>query len=85
MSQIMEQISVIAVAIIGVAILAVLVSRNAQTPQVINAAAAGFANALRTAVSPVTGFTGGANIYGSPLTVPNLGWSNPSGAPAGYY
>lgn len=79
MGNILEQVTVIAVAIIGVATLAVLVSRNSQTPQVINAAAAGFANALRTAVSPVTGFTGGANAYGSPLSVPNLGWSNPSG------
>jgi hypothetical protein len=53
---------------VGVAIIAVLVSRNAQTPQVIGAAGQAFAGALGVAVSPVTGFTGGASLlpqYGS--------------------
>ena len=45
----------IGVAIVGVAILAVLVSKNAQTPQVIQAATGGFATDLAAAVSPVTG------------------------------
>ncbi len=53
----------IATAIIGVAILAVLVSRNSQTPQVLQAAGSAFSGALRTALSPVSGgFTGGAPI-----------------------
>lgn len=43
------------VAIIGVAILATLVSRNAQTPQVIKSAASGFAEMLSAATGPVTG------------------------------
>lgn len=52
-------------AIVGVAIIAVLVSKNAQTSQVIGAGASGFSQALSTALSPVTGagtfnFGGGA-------------------------
>jgi hypothetical protein len=53
----------VAMAIVGIAILAVLVSRQAQTPEVITAAASGFARDLSAAVSPVSGgfsaFTGG--------------------------
>lgn len=45
----------IAVAIVGVATLAVLVSKNAQTPQVIQAAGAAFANGIGAAVAPVSG------------------------------
>jgi len=70
MSQsLIDSITSIAVAIIGVAILAVLVSRNAQTPQVIGAAGKAFAQDLGVAVSPVTGgglgITGGAGITDS--------------------
>jgi PRD1 phage membrane DNA delivery len=50
-----ESITTIALAIVGVAFLAVLVSKNAQTPAVIQASASGFGNALDTAISPVTG------------------------------
>jgi PRD1 phage membrane DNA delivery len=53
----------VATAIVGVAVLAVLVSKQAQTPQVIQAATSGFAADLSAAVSPVSGgfsaFTGG--------------------------
>jgi hypothetical protein len=42
-------------AIIGVAIIAVLVSRQAQTSAVVSAGGSGFANALKCALSPVTG------------------------------
>jgi hypothetical protein len=45
----------IATAIVGVAILAVLVSRNSQTPAVLGAAGGAFSNALRAALSPVSG------------------------------
>lgn len=44
----------IGTAIIGVAFLAVLVSRNAQTPQVIVAGGRAFSEALRSATGPVT-------------------------------
>jgi hypothetical protein len=53
-------------AIIGVAIIAVIVSKNAQTPQVLQAGGRSFAEALGAAVSPVTGgslgFTGGSSL-----------------------
>lgn len=59
---IIEELGVIAMGIIGVAILAVLVSRNAQTPAVIQATASGFSNSLATAISPVTGKTVAPNL-----------------------
>jgi hypothetical protein len=49
-------------AIIGVAIVAVLVSRNAQTPQVLNSFWGGFSGALQTATGPVTGGQGPATL-----------------------
>ena len=51
-------------AIVGVAIIAVLVSRNANTTQVIGAASQGFSGALSTALSPVTGGSGNFNFGG---------------------
>jgi hypothetical protein len=54
----------ILIAIVGVAYIAVLVSRQAQTPQVISAASQGFAQDLLCALSPVTG-GGGGGILGS--------------------
>ncbi len=71
--------SVVAVltAIIGVALIAVLVSRNANTSGVISAGGSAFSGALGTALSPVTGqnfsgsfgsFTGG----GAGLSLPAL-------------
>lgn len=53
-----EQIVTIAVAIVGVAILAVIVSRQSNTANVISAAGNSFANALSVAVSPITGGSG---------------------------
>lgn len=50
-----ERLVTIAVAIVGVATLAVLVSRGAQTPQVIRAAGGAFADALNAATRPVMG------------------------------
>ena len=49
------QIATVATAIVGVAILAVLVSRNSQTPAVISSAGNAFANSLRAATGPVMG------------------------------
>ena len=49
-----EQITVIAVAIIGVAILAVLVSKNANTVGVIGSLGNAFSGSLRAALTPVT-------------------------------
>ena len=55
MTEIVEAAVTLALALVGVALLAGLVSKNAQTPQVIQAAASGFGNSLAVAESPVTG------------------------------
>lgn len=61
-------------AIVGVALIATLVSKNAQTPQVLQAGGQAFATSLGAALSPVTGgggfgsFTGG----GAGLSLSNL-------------
>jgi hypothetical protein len=51
----MDRIVTIAVAIVGVATLAVLVSRNANTAGVISSAGRAFSDSLRAATGPVTG------------------------------
>jgi PRD1 phage membrane DNA delivery len=56
-NQIAEMIVTIATAIVGLAIVSVLVSRKSQTPQVIQASGSAFSNALAVAESPVTGAT----------------------------
>lgn len=53
MNNLTETIVTIAVAIIGLAMVAVLVSRNANTTGVIREGGNAFTNALRTAISPV--------------------------------
>lgn len=58
----MEKIVTIAVAIVGVATLAVLVSKKANTSGVITSAGNAFSHALATAISPVTG--GNSNFSG---------------------
>lgn len=55
MSPFWESLTTIATAIVGVAIIATLVSKKAQTPQVIQASGSAFSNALAVAESPVTG------------------------------
>lgn len=57
MSQITEVFVTAITMIVTVAIIATLVSRKAQTPQVIQAAGSAFSNALGVAESPVTGAT----------------------------
>lgn len=58
MNSAVSAVVTIATAVVGVAILAVLVSRNAQTPAVIKEAGGAFSDILRAATGPVTG--GGA-------------------------
>lgn len=50
------------VAIVGVAALAVVFSKNAQTPQVAQSFFGGIAQDLGAAVSPITGGSGGLGI-----------------------
>lgn len=57
-SNFMGQLVVVLTGIIGVALVAVLVSRNAQTPQVISSGGNALSKFLATAVSPVTGGSG---------------------------
>jgi hypothetical protein len=52
----------ILVSLVGVAIIAVLVSKQADTAKVLTAGGAAFSSILKTAVSPVTG--GGLAGYG---------------------
>jgi len=67
-SDIISGIVTVLTAIVGVAIIAVIVSKGAQTPQVLQAGGSAFAAALGAAVSPVTGgglgFTGGPGLQG---------------------
>lgn len=72
---IINSLATVAMAIVGIAIIAVLVSRNAQTAGVITSAGAAFANDISAAVAPVTGATaqintggGGFTGLGSPLS-----------------
>ena len=58
MGHVGEQITAILTAIVGVAIVAVILSRNSNTAQVISSAAGGFSEALGVAVSPITGSGG---------------------------
>lgn len=55
--------------VIGLAVISVLVSRQAQTPTVLSAAGSALANVVNAAVSPVTGATastgGGGNLNSS--------------------
>jgi len=57
MSELTHATVSIALAIVGVAILAVLVSKNAMTSQVIGSAGSAFSGALAAAEGPVTGYT----------------------------
>jgi len=67
-SEIISGVITVLTAIVGVAIIAVIVSKGAQTPQVLSAGGQAFSQALGTAVSPVTGgsgmlgFTGGTSL-----------------------
>lgn len=55
MNQLTEAVLTIVTAIIGVAVLALLISPKAKTSEVIQSAASGIGNMLGVAQSPVTG------------------------------
>lgn len=61
MKNVIGGVVTIATAIVGIAILAVLVSRNANTAGVLGAAGKAFSQSIGAAVAPVTGgvFSGG--------------------------
>jgi hypothetical protein len=65
-------------AIIGVAIIAALISKNAQTPQVLQAGGNAFSSILKAALSPITGGSSsiGQNInFNGSTGVGNLTYS----------
>ncbi len=66
MKPIAEQIIAILSATIGLAIVAVLVSKQSNTASVISGASSGFASIIGAAVAPVTGGGGGLNGFGGP-------------------
>lgn len=64
MNQAVDGIISVALAIVGIAIVAVLVSRNAQTGNVIRSGFAGLSQAIGAAVAPVSGSVGVGTGYG---------------------
>lgn len=70
MNNIWSGVVAILMAIIGIAILSVLVSKNSNTVSVLGAGSNAFSNALSTAMSPITGSSlntmgmAGGNQYG---------------------
>jgi hypothetical protein len=55
--QLISSVVTVLTAIIGVAIIAVLVSQKANTSGVISAGGNAFSGALATAIGPITGYT----------------------------
>ena len=58
MNRIGEEVATILTAVIGVAILAVILSKRSNTTGVIDSGAKGFSSILSTALSPITGGAG---------------------------
>jgi hypothetical protein len=73
--QLIASVVTVATAIVGVAIIAVLVSQKANTSGVISAAGNAFANDLSVAVSPVTGSSSGLG-FGNSFTGGGVGQMN---------
>lgn len=67
MNQLTESVVTILTAIVGVAILSVLVSQRSNTAGVFSAAGSAFANALSAATGPVTGAVTAPNVGGNSL------------------
>ena len=70
MNDAVQSLVSVAIAIVGLAIIAVIVSKNAQTPQVVQSFTQGFAADIGAAVSPVTGgSSGGFGGITSPIGI----------------
>lgn len=79
-----EAIVTVLLAIVGVAVVAVLVSNNANTGSILGAGGGAFAQALRCALSPVTGGSCGSSVtssisYNMSNSVPSIGLGNVGG------
>lgn len=75
MNKLTEAVVTIATAIVGVAILAVLVSQKSNTSGVLTAGGNAFATSLNAATSPVSGgsTSGVAGFSQGPVGTPNIG------------
>ena len=62
MSSFMEGVSTIALAVVGLAVVAVIVSKKSNAAGVIQAGASGLANNIGVAISPVTGSNPSFNL-----------------------
>lgn len=69
-------ISSIIVSVIGLAIVAVLVSRNAQTANVIGASGSSLAGVIKAAVSPVSGGSSPFTLPSTLASISNFGAAN---------
>lgn len=78
MNQLVEATITIVLAVIGLAMVSVLVSKNAQTGNVIQSGASGIGNLIAVAQSPVTGESVAINLSypggGFGGFTPNLGF-----------
>jgi hypothetical protein len=63
-SEVISGIVTVLTAIVGVAIIAVIVSKQANTSQVLQAGGQAFSSALQAATGPVTGGTGNLGFTG---------------------
>ena len=61
-TELFKELATVLLGIVGVAIIAVIVSKNSQSPAVIQSAGSAFSNALDVAVSPVTGNSSPPNL-----------------------
>jgi hypothetical protein len=75
MNEITVAMGSIAAALIGLAIVAVLVSKQAQTPQVLQSAGTAFSAVIAAAVAPVTGAAGTTSTLGNLLSNSTGGWT----------
>lgn len=82
MNNLTESLVTIFSAIVGVAILAVLVSKNSQTSNVLSAFGSAFSNSLSAATGPVTGATAApvntSSGSGIGFNLPSLGMPLPA-------
>lgn len=82
MNQLTEAGVTIAMAIVGVAILAVIVSRNSNTTGVLQALGSAFGNTLSVATAPVTGASVKPNLSYPSSSGLNLGGGLTGGFPS---
>lgn len=68
--QLITSVVTVLTGIIGVAIIATLVSKNANTSQVLQAGGQAFSTSLSTALSPVTGSSGLGSFSGLGASLP---------------